>query len=128
MESGVVFDGDYFDYDLDINWMGWVLVFGGLMDGFVVSLKLCEVELGSWMYYVLIDIYVLGMVIWGVIGCDILGLMFECLIVWMGLEVEFYYLIDGEGMVFVLGGLNLWICDYVWMGEMVCNMGWIGFE
>lgn len=126
MESGVAFDEDYLDYDSDINRMGRVLALGGSMDGFAASLKLREAEPGSRMHYVSIDTHVLGMVIRGATGSDIPGLMSERLIARMGLEAEPYYLTDGEGTAFVLGGLNLRTRDYARMGEMVRNMGRVG--
>ena len=41
----------------------------------------------------------------------------------MGLEREPYYLTDGFGTAFVLGGLNLTTRDYARMGQMFLQNG-----
>ena len=123
MTSGVEFDEDYLDYNSDINRMGRVLALGGTMDGFSVGLTATEATPGENWAYTSIDTHVLGMVIRGATGRDIPGLLSERIITPMGLEAEPYYLTDGEGVAFVLGGLNLTTRDYARMGLMVAQDG-----
>ena len=67
------------------------------------------------------------MVIRGATGRDIPSLLSEKVIAPMGLEAEPYYLTDGEGVAFVLGGLNLTTRDYARFGQMVLDDGrWNG--
>ncbi|MFT4619026.1 MAG: CubicO group peptidase (beta-lactamase class C family) [Polaromonas sp.] len=63
MESGVLFDEDYLDFNSDINRMGRVLALGGAMDDFAASISERFAEPGSQMQYTSIDTHVLGMVI-----------------------------------------------------------------
>lgn len=127
MTSGIFFDEDYLDYDSDINRMGRVLALGGTMDGFAAGLTEREAAPGARWQYVSIDTHVLGMVIRGATGRDIPSLLSEKVIQPMGLEAEPYYLSDGEGVAFVLGGLNLTTRDYARFGQMVLQNGrWNG--
>lgn len=127
MESGVLFDEDYLDFNSDINRMGRVLALGGAMDDFAASISERFAEPGSQMQYTSIDTQVLGMVIRAASGRDIPDLLSEKLITPMGLEAAPHYIIDGEGVAFVLGGLNVTTRDYARMGEMVRNYGrWNG--
>ncbi|MDA7428048.1 serine hydrolase [Primorskyibacter aestuariivivens] len=123
MTSGVEFDEDYLDYNSDINRMGRVLALGGTMDGFAAGLTETEATPGGNWAYTSIDTHVLGMVIRGATGRDIADLLSERIIKPMGLEAEPYYLTDGEGVAFVLGGLNLTTRDYARMGLMVAQDG-----
>ncbi|MEQ9258653.1 MAG: serine hydrolase [Roseovarius sp.] len=127
MTSGIAFGEDYLDYDSDINRMGRVLALGGTMDGFAAGLTERAAEPGTLWHYVSIDTHVLGMVIRGATGRDIPSLMAEKVIEPMGLEAEPYYISDGEGVAFVLGGLNLTTRDYARFGQMVLQDGrWNG--
>ena len=119
MTSGVKFDEDYLDYNSDINRMGRVLALGGTMDGFAAGLKDRDAEPGERWHYVSIDTHVLGMIIRGATGRDIPSLLSEKVIAPLGLEQPPYYITDGEGVAFVLGGLNMTTRDYARFGLMV---------
>ena len=126
MTSGVQFDEDYLDFDSDINRMGRVLALGGTMDGFAAGLTERFADPGSDWQYVSIDTHVIGMVIRGATGRDIPSLLSEKIIQPLGLEAEPYYVTDGEGVAFVLGGLNQTTRDFARFGLMVAQMGRYG--
>lgn len=123
MQSGVKFNEDYLDFWSDINKMGRVLALGQSMDGFAKGLYERERTPGTAWQYVSIDTHVLGMVIRGATGSTITDLMQEKLIGPMGLEQAPYYVTDGLGEPFVLGGLNLITRDYARMGQLFLNHG-----
>ncbi len=123
MSSGVTFDEDYLDKKSDINRMGREIALGGTLDGFATNLSETFVEPGSVMQYVSIDTHVVGMVVRGATGRSIAELLSEKIIRPLGLEKEPYYLTDGEGVAFVLGGLNLTTRDYARFGQMVLQDG-----
>lgn len=123
MTSGVVFDEDYLDPDSDINRMGRVLALGGSMDGFAAALGETFAAPGETWQYVSIDTHVLGMAIRGATGRDIPDLLSERIIGPMGLESDPYYLTDGEGTAFVLGGLAMTTRDYARLGLMFAQDG-----
>jgi CubicO group peptidase (beta-lactamase class C family) len=107
--------------------MGRVLALGGSMDGFAAGLVERAAEPGSRFHYVSIDTHVLGMVIRGATGRDIPELMEEKLLGPLGLEGDVVMLTDGEGVSFVLGGLNMTTRDYARLGQMVLQGGlWQG--
>lgn len=126
MTSGIEFDEDYLDYNSDINRMGRVLALGGTMDGFAAGLRARTADPGSYWHYVSIDTHVLGMVIRGATGRDIAPLMSEKVIAPLGLEAEPYYITDGEGVAFVLGGMNMTTRDYARFGLMFEQNGRYG--
>jgi CubicO group peptidase (beta-lactamase class C family) len=127
MSSGVAFNEDYLDFDSDINRMGRVLALGGSMDGFAAGLRARAAEPGSRWHYVSIDTHVIGMVIRAATGQDIPELINSRLLEPMGLEAAPYFLTDGDGVSFVLGGLNLRTRDYARFGQMILNAGqWQG--
>ncbi len=129
MSSGVTFDEDYLDFWSDINKMGRVLALGGSMDGFAAGLSETFVEPGRQWQYVSIDTHVIGMVIrGGATGRSVPELMQEKIIAPMGgLEAGPYYVTDGYGVAFVLGGLNLRTRDYARFGQMFLDGGrWNG--
>ena len=127
MASGVNFNEDYLDFHSDINRMGRVLALGGSMDGFAAGLHEREAEPGTDWQYVSIDTHVIGMVIAGATGRDPADLMVERIIQPMGFEAEPYFLTDGEGTAFVLGGLNMRTRDYARFGQMILQQGtWQG--
>lgn len=127
MSSGVAFNEDYLDFWSDINRMGRVLALGGSMDGFAAGLKDRAADPGTRWHYVSIDTHVIGMVIRGATGKDIPELLESRILAPMGLEAAPYYLTDGEGVSFVLGGLNLRTRDYARFGQMVLQRGqWQG--
>lgn len=127
MSSGVKFNEDYLDFWSDINRMGRVLALGQSMDGFAASLKDREAEPGARWHYVSIDTHVLGMIIRGATGEDIPDLLERHILAPLGMEKAPYYLTDGYGVSFVLGGLNVTTRDYARFGQMIAQGGqWQG--
>lgn len=123
MASGVVFDEDYFDPKSDINRMGRVLALGGSMDEFSASFTETFAAPGETWQYVSIDTHVFGMVIRGATGRSIPDLLQEKILQPLGLERDGYYLTDGDGVSFVLGGLNFTTRDYARFGQMILQNG-----
>ena len=127
MESGVAFNEDYLDFWSDINRMGRVLALGGSMDGFDAGQTARRGPPGSDWQYVSIDTHVIGMVIRGATGRTIPALMQERLFTPLGLDSDPYYVTDGDGVAFVLGGLNMTTRDYARLGQLVAQGGvWQG--
>ncbi|WP_037310865.1 serine hydrolase domain-containing protein [Ruegeria halocynthiae] len=123
MASGVTFDEDYLDYDSDINRMGRVLALGGEMDDFAASLQDSFATPGETWQYVSIDTHVIGMVVRGATGRSISELLTERIVQPLGLERDGYYVTDGVGVAFVLGGLNFTTRDYARFGQMILQNG-----
>ncbi|MGJ8617329.1 MAG: serine hydrolase domain-containing protein [Sulfitobacter sp.] len=127
MTSGVTFDEDYLDFNSDINRMGRVLALGGKMDDFAAGLTERFTDPGQQWQYVSIDTHVVGMVVRGATGRSIADLLSEKVIAPLGLETAPYYLADGVGTAFVLGGLNMTTRDYARFGQMFAQGGaWQG--
>ncbi|WP_127105920.1 serine hydrolase domain-containing protein [Pararhodobacter zhoushanensis] len=127
MASGVAFNEDYLDFWSDINRMGRVLALGGSMDGFSAGQTGRIAPPGTEWHYVSIDTHVISMVIRGATGRTIPDLMQERLFIPLGLERAPYYVTDGHGVAFVLGGLNLTTRDYARLGQLVEQGGvWQG--
>lgn len=129
MATGVRFDEDYLDYDSDINRMGRVLAVGGQMDAFAAALTETVARPGTDWQYVSIDTHVLAMVIRGATGRSIPDLMRERIIGPLGVERTPYYLVDGSGVAFALGGLNSTTRDFARFGQMFLQGGfWNGLQ
>ncbi|MEO0939234.1 MAG: serine hydrolase [Pseudomonadota bacterium] len=129
MESGVTFNEDYLDQSSDINRMGRIIALGGEMDAFAAGLTETFAAPGAQWKYTSIDTHVVGMVIRGATGRDIASLMGERIMAPLGLEQTPYYLTDGVGTAFVLGGLNLSSRDYARFGQMILQGGeWNGTQ
>ena len=127
MASGVTFDEDYLDYDSDINRMGRVVALGGRLDDFTAELSETFTAPGSQWQYVSIDTHVIGMVVRGATGRSVPELLSEKVIAPLGLEHAPYYIVDGSGTAFVLGGLNMTTRDYARFGQMFAQGGqWNG--
>lgn len=127
MASGVTFDEDYLDQSSDINRMGRVIALGGTLDDFTASFTERFAEPGAQWQYVSIDTHVIGMVIRGATGRSVSDLLSEKIIAPLGLEQDGYYLTDGAGVAFVLGGLNFTTRDYARFGQMILQNGeWNG--
>ncbi len=126
MSSGVAFNEDYLDYHSDINRMGRVLALGGSMDGFAIALSETFAPPGERWAYVSIDTHVLAMVIRAATGRDIPSLMSEKIIQPLGFETTPYYLTDGQGVAFALGGLNATTRDHARFGLMIARDGRYG--
>lgn len=136
MASGVAFDEDYLDFWSDINRMGRVIALGGSLDDFTRGLDERRAEAGAEWHYVSMDTHVLGMVIRGATGERIPPLLEDRIIRPLGLEADPYYVTDGDGNAFVLGGLNMRTRDYarfgqmiaqdgMWQGERILPAGWV---
>ncbi|WP_278923395.1 serine hydrolase domain-containing protein [Pseudophaeobacter profundi] len=123
MASGVTFDEDYLDYDSDINRMGREVALGGTLDQFAADLTETFAAPGETWQYVSIDTHVIGMVIRGATGQSIATLLQNKIIAPLGLEQDLYYVTDGQGVAFVLGGLNITTRDYARFGLMIEQQG-----
>ena len=127
MASGVTFDEDYLDFNSDINRMGRVLALGGRMDDFAAGLTETFAPPGETWQYVSIDTHVVGMVVRGATNRTVADLLSEKIIQPLGLEYAPYYVSDGVGTAFVLGGLNITTRDYARFGQMFAERGtWQG--
>ncbi len=136
MASGVKFNEDYLDFNSDINKMGRVIALGGTLDDFAAGIKERENPPGTVWQYVSIDTHVIGMVIRGATERSIPDLLSEKILVPLGLEKAPYYITDGSGVAFVLGGLNMTTRDYArfglmnmyrgqWNGKQIVPQDWI---
>ena len=123
MASGAVFNEDYLDYDSDIKRMGRVIALGGALDDFTASFSESFAAPGEVWQYVSIDTHVIGMVVRGATGRDIAGLLSEKILAPLGLERDGYYVTDGDGVAFVLGGLNFTTRDFARFGQMILQNG-----
>ncbi|MEM9851169.1 MAG: serine hydrolase [Pseudomonadota bacterium] len=123
MESGVAFDEDYLDPNSDINRMGRTIALGGTLDDFTAAITDRRAPPGDSFTYVSMDTHVVGMVLRGATGRTIADLLSEKVIVPLGLEGTPYYMADGAGAAFVLGGLNMPTRDYARFGQMVLDDG-----
>lgn len=129
MSSGVRFDEDYLDFWSDINRMGRVLALGRSMDAFAAGLDARDADPGARMQYVSIDTHVVAMVLRGASGQSLQDLVAEHIVAPMGFESDPYYVTDGEGVAFALGGLNMTTRDYARFGQMMANGGiWQGVQ
>lgn len=126
MASGTTFDEDYLESGSDINRMGRVVALGGTLDDFTASFSDRFAEPGETWQYVSIDTHVIGMVIRGATGRSVPELLSEKIIVPLGLEHDGYYITDGSGVAFVLGGVNLTTRDYARFGQMILQNGTYG--
>lgn len=123
MSSGVTFDEDYLDFWSDINKMGRIIALGQSMDGFTEKLSETFAQPGEQWQYVSIDTHVIGMVIRGATGRNIPELLNEKVLGPLRMGHTPYYVTDGYGVAFVLGGLNLTTHDYALFGHMIANGG-----
>ncbi len=123
MSTGVVFDEDYLDFWSDINKMGRVLALGASMDAFAAGLTETDAPPGDHWRYVSIDTHILSMVVRGATGGSLPDLLAEELLDPMGVYGDPYYLSDGYGVAFALGGLNMTLRDYARLGELFRNGG-----
>ncbi|MBL4599121.1 MAG: serine hydrolase [Rhizobiaceae bacterium] len=127
MASGVKFNEDYLDFNSDIKRMGRVLALGGSMDEFAASIKERERESGLKRQYTSIDTHVLGMVLRAATGKSLMEYLAEKIWSKMSSGESSYYLTDGYGVAFALGGLNMRTRDYARFGQLFLNKGkWEG--
>lgn len=123
MSSGVRFNEDYLDFWSDINRMGRVLALGGSMDEFAAGIEEQLGTPGSVRRYVSIDTHVLAMVLRAATGQSLPDYLGEKILSPIGLERQPYYLTDGDGVAFALGGMNMTTRDYARFGQMVLDGG-----
>ena len=123
MASGVAFNEDYLDYDSDINRMGRVLALGQSMDSFAAGITGTIAPPGTRYQYVSIDTHVLSMVLRAATGTSLPRLFEEKLWSRLGVHADGFYLTDGYGVAFALGGLNLTTRDYARFGQMILQQG-----
>jgi CubicO group peptidase (beta-lactamase class C family) len=128
MSSGIKFNEDYLDSKSDINKMGRVLALGKSMDGFTEGQSESDREPGSRHKYVSIDTHVIGMVLRAATGKSVPDYLSETILKPLGLEADAYYLTDGFGTAFVLGGLNMRTRDYARFGLMMAQNGQLNGE
>ncbi|MFT4961562.1 MAG: CubicO group peptidase (beta-lactamase class C family) [Paracoccaceae bacterium] len=126
MASGITFDEDYLNYDSDINRMGRALALGGTLDDFTASFTDSFATPGETWQYVSIDTHVIGMIVRGATGRSIPDLLSQKIIAPLGQEHDGYYLTDGSGVAFVLGGISLTTRDYARFAKMILNNGEYG--
>jgi hypothetical protein len=127
MASGVEFDEDYLSFSSDINRMGRVLALGGSMDEFASEWAGREREAGIRRDYASIDTHVIAMVLRGATGMSLRDYMTEKLWSRLGAEDDAYYLTDGHGVAFALGGLNMRTRDFARFGQLFVDGGqWRG--
>jgi len=122
MSTGVKFNEDYGDFYSDINRWGRNFALGGSQDEFAATLER-EIDPGSVNDYVSINTHVLGMIITRATGRTITAYMQEKLFTPLGMEYDGYWLLDGENMEMVLGGLNLTLRDFAKIGSLFLNNG-----
>lgn len=125
MASGIEFNEDYLDFYSDINKMGRVLALGGSMDAFAVGQDVSSRPPGTAWQYNSIDTHVLGMVLRAATRQSVKQYLTENLLNPLGLEGPVYYLTDGFGVAWVLGGLNMRTRDYARFGLMMAQDGMI---
>jgi len=126
MSTGVKFNEDYGDFNSDINRWGRGFAMGGSQDEFAATLER-ELEPGTVNHYVSINTHVLGMILTKATGRSVNDYMQEKLWEPLGMEYDACWLIDGEGMEMVLGGLNTTLRDYAKIGSLFMHEGkWKG--
>ncbi len=127
MSSGVKFNEDYLNYFSDIKRMGRVLALGKSMDGFAASFKKYDREAGVARQYISIDTHVLAMVLRAATGKSLREYFSEKIWSKIGSGNDLYYLTDGYGVDFALGGLNMRSRDFLRFGQLYLNDGnWCG--
>ncbi len=128
MASGVKFNEDYLDKSSDINKMGRALALGESLDDFAANQKERIRPPGHLRQYCSIDTHVLSMVLRAATGKSLQEYFIEKLWSKIGAGADAYYMTDGAGNAFALGGLNMRTRDYALYGELVRNKGFRGNE
>ncbi len=128
MSSGIRFNEDYGDFSSDIQRMGRTIAFGTSLDDFVASLK-NERKPGTYRHYVSADTQALGMLLREATKKSVTAYLEEKIWKKIGMESDAYWLVDGDGMEMVFGGLNAVLRDYARFGLLYLNNGrWGGEE
>ncbi|MEL6687467.1 MAG: serine hydrolase [Pseudomonadota bacterium] len=126
MSSGIMFDENYADQSSDINKMGRTIAFGGSLDKYTVGLKERQFESGSAWQYVSMDTHVAAWALRNATGKSLHDLWEETYGP-LGFRQPPFYLTDGKGVAFALGGLNLTTRDYAKFGQLFLQNGeWKG--
>ena len=127
MASGARFDEDYLDFNSDINRMGRVLALGRSMDEFAMAVTDTIAPSGTVHQYVSIDTHVLSMVLRAATGKSLHQLFEENLWAKINPGSSAFFVTDGYGVAFALGGLNITTRDYARFGLLYANQGrWQG--
>jgi CubicO group peptidase (beta-lactamase class C family) len=121
MSSGVGFDEDYGDPFSDINRMGPSMAVGSLLD-FAATLERTRPP-GTVQHYVSVDTQVLGAILARATGRDLAGYASEKLWKPLGMEFDAVWLLDGTGMEWAFGGLNVSLRDFARLGWLYLNGG-----
>ncbi len=128
MSSGIRFNEDYGDFSSDIQRMGRTIAFGTSLDDFVASLK-NERKPGTYRHYVSADTQALGMLLREATKKSVTAYLEEKIWKKIGMESDAYWLVDGDGMEMVFGGLNAVLRDYARFGLLYLDNGrWGGEE
>jgi CubicO group peptidase (beta-lactamase class C family) len=127
MSSGIRFNEDYGDFFSDIQRMGRTIAFGTSLDAFVASLK-NEKKPGTYRHYVSADTQVLGMLLRESTKRSVTSYLEDKIWKKIGMESDAYWLVDGNGMEMVFGGLNAVLRDYARFGVLYLNNGRRGNE
>jgi len=127
MSSGIRFNEDYGDFFSDIQRMGRTIAFGTSLDDFVASLT-NERKPGTYRHYVSADTQALGMLLRESTKTGVTSYLEEKIWKKIGMESDAYWLVDGNGMEMVFGGLNAVLRDYARFGVLYLNNGKWGNE
>ncbi|GLQ19182.1 serine hydrolase domain-containing protein [Algimonas porphyrae] len=126
MSSGIRYNEDYLDQSSDINKMGRTIALGGSLDTYTTSLKDRQFEPGTDWQYVSMDTHVAAWALRNATGKSLHELWEETYGP-LGFRQPPFYLTDGEGVAFALGGLNLTTRDYAKFGQLFLQGGeWNG--
>ena len=126
MSSGIRFNEDYMDASSDINAMARTIALGGSLDQYTTGLSERQFEPGTDWQYVSMDTHVAAWALRRATGKD-LHTLWEATYGSLGFRQPPYYLTDGDGVAFALGGLNLTTRDYAKFGQLFLQEGeWQG--
>ncbi|MEM7728458.1 MAG: serine hydrolase [Pseudomonadota bacterium] len=126
MSSGIRYNEDYLDADSDINKMGRTIALGGSLDRYTASLTERQFEPGTDWQYVSMDTHVAAWALRNATGRSLHELWEETYGP-LGFRQTPFYLTDGKGVAFALGGLNLTTRDYAKFGQLFLQDGqWNG--
>jgi hypothetical protein len=126
MSSGVRFNEDYLDQGSDINKMGRTMALGGSLDEYTTTLKDRAFDPGTRWQYVSMDTHAAAWALRNATGKS-LHTLWEETYGPLGFRQPPFYLTDGEGVAFALGGLNLTTRDYAKFGQLFLQDGnWNG--
>lgn len=122
MASGILFNEDYIDPNSDINKMGETIALGGSLDDYTAGLSARDFTPGERWAYVSMDTHVAAWVLRQATGKSV-HTLWEETYGSLGFKQPPYYLTDGEGAAFALGGLNLTTRDYAKFGQLFLQDG-----